>query len=422
MFNDRMINEVVRRVLLEAKADAIINEEDNPAYVHTKAKAKQKNSIGQLWRAIERKQEELQGMVFGELGNALTDITAEKAKSMGSEHVRVPNTICNAGNSKLPPSVLIINMSSSLMCPSFYLGICTITDGRCYAQQSENQHSNSVLPNRWQTDLMHTQMLQQYKSGNKNPMKKYFGLVEMYIQLGNAYATKLARAAIKKLEREEKRVLSKEERAEIDSSFDRYRISDIRLNETGDFHCQLAVDLWSKFADKIKRKYGINTHAYTARNLDFSDASKHMSINASHSGINMGDEPERRFRAVPEDFYNSLTEGTEVKDRQPILGYNGHVFFYKCPCGNDESMCDRCGVCFDRNRTGRPYTIFVKYHGMKKANGLKHLFTKREVEGVMDKLYKNGWVTDDEYRSWASDKNQRFLDNLSGKIGGMRSR
>lgn len=422
MFNDRMINEVVRRVLLEAKADAIINEEDNPAYVHTKAKAKQKNSIGQLWRAIERKQEELQGMVFGELGNALTDITAEKAKSMGSEHVRVPNTICNAGNSKLPPSVLIINMSSSLMCPSFYLGICTITDGRCYAQQSENQHSNSVLPNRWQTDLMHTQMLQQYKSGNKNPMKKYFGLVEMYIQLGNAYATRLAKAAIKKLEREEKRVLSKEERAEIDSSFDRYRISDIRLNETGDFHCQLAVDLWSKFADKIKRKYGINTHAYTARNLDFSDASKHMSINASHSGINMGDEPERRFRAVPEDFYNSLTEGTEVKDRQPILGYNGHVFFYKCPCGNDESMCDRCGVCFDRNRTGRPYTIFVKYHGMKKANGLKHLFTKREVEGVMDKLYKNGWVTDDEYRSWASEKNQRFLDNLSGKIGGMRGR
>jgi hypothetical protein len=361
-------------------------------------------------------------MVFGELGDALTDITAEKAKSMGDEHLRVPNTICNAGNSKLPPSVLIINMSSSLMCPSFYLGICTITDGRCYAQQSENQHSNSVLPNRWQTDLMHTQMLQQYKSGNKNPMKKYFGLVEMYIQLGNAYATKLARAAIKKLEREEKRVLSKEERAKIDSSFDRYRISDIRLNETGDFHCQLAVDLWSKFADKIKRKYGINTHAYTARNLDFSDASKHMSINASHSGINMGDEPERRFRAVPEDFYNSLTEGTEVKDRQPILGYNGHVFFYKCPCGNDESMCDRCGVCFDRNRTGRPYTIFVKYHGMKKANGLKNLFTKREVEGVMDKLYKNGWVTDDEYRSWASDKNQRFLDDLSGKIEGMRGR
>ena len=422
MFNDRMINEVVRRVLLEAKADAIISEEQNPAYSHTKANSAKKDSIGQLWRVIERKQEELQGMVFGNLGNALTDITAEKAKSMGNEHLRVPNTICNAGNSKLPPSVLIVNMSSSLMCPSFYLGICTITEGRCYAQQGENQHSNSVLPNRWQTDLMHTQMLQQYKSGNREPMKKYFSLVEMYIQLGNAYAAKLARNAVSDVENRERRKLSKDEKRVIRSVFNRYKISDVRLNETGDFHCQLAVDLWSKFADKIKRKYGINTHAYTARNLDFSDASKHMSINASHSGINMGDEPERRFRAVPEDFYNSLTEGTEVKDRQPILGYNGHVFFYKCPCGNDESMCDRCGVCFDRNRTGRPYTIFVKYHGMKKANGLKHLFTKSEVEGVMDKLYKNGWVTDDEYRSWASEKNQRFLDNLSGKIGGMRSR
>lgn len=422
MFNDRIINEVIGRVLLDAKADALINEEANPAYSHSKANSGQKNSIGELWRAIERRQDELQGMVFGELGNALTDITAEKAKSMGSEHLRVPNTVCTAGNSKLPPSVLIINMSSSLMCPSFYLGICTITDGRCYAQQSENQHSNSVLPNRWQTDLMHTQMLQQYKGGNKNPMRKYFGLVEMYIQLGNAYSAQLARKAVSDVENRERRKLSKDEKQVIRSVFNRYKISDIRLNETGDFHCQLAVDLWTKFAQKIKRKYGISTHAYTARNLDFSDASKHMSINASHSGINMGDEPERRFRAVPEDFYNSLTEGTEVKDRQPILGYNGHVFFYKCPCGNDESMCDRCGVCFDRNRTGRPYTIFVKYHGMKKANGLKNLFTKSEVEGVMDKLYKNGWVTDDEYRSWASDKNQRFLDDLSGKIEGMRNR
>ena len=117
MFNDRIINEVIGRVLLDAKADALINEEANPAYSHSKANSGQKNSIGELWRAIERMQGELQGMVFGELGNALTDITAEKAKSMGSEHLRVPNTVCTAGNSKLPQSVLIINMSSSLMCP-----------------------------------------------------------------------------------------------------------------------------------------------------------------------------------------------------------------------------------------------------------------------------------------------------------------
>jgi hypothetical protein len=107
---------------------------------------------------------------------------------MGDEYLSVPEVVCRAGNDKLPENVLIINMSSSLMCPSFYLGLCTIRKGACYAQRAENQYTKNVLPQRWKTDLMHTQMLQQYENGNKEPMKVYFRLIEKYIQLGNAYA------------------------------------------------------------------------------------------------------------------------------------------------------------------------------------------------------------------------------------------
>ena len=122
----------------------------------------------------------------------------------------------------------------------------------------------------------------------------------------------------------------------------------------------MAVDLWTNFAKKIKERYGINTHTYTARNLDFSKASEVMAVNASHDNINVGKSDERKFKAVSEEFYNSLEGGTEREGKQPKLGFNGNVYFYKCPCGENDSKCNRCGVCFERNLTGKPYTIFVK--------------------------------------------------------------
>ena len=45
------------------------------------------------------------------------------------------------------------------------------------------------------------------------------------------------------------------------------------------------------------------------------------------------------------------------------------------------------------------------------------MFTSGTLTAISSKLFKkNGWVTDDEYRSWASEKNQRFLDDLSENI------
>ena len=399
----------------------IISEAENFAYNRNNAN---EPNLKAIWSAIDRKQKILQDEVFGELSEKIYDITVEKAKSMGKEFMEVPKNICNAGNDKLPSSVLIINMSSSLMCPSYYLGICTITNGACYAQRAENQYSakdkSSVLSNRWKTDLMHTQMLQQYQHGNKKPMKDYFNLIETYIQLGNAYSENLYKKEYQKMQMRLGRELTPEEKNFLRIQQSENKITDIRLNETGDFQCQLAVNLWGKFADKIKKKYGINTHAYTARNLDFSNVSKSIAINPSHEGINLGDAKPRMFKAVGDKFYNSLEGGDKVENRQPVLGVVNGKYFYKCPCSRGETHCDMCGVCFDKNKTGKPYTIYVKYHGLVAANGFKNLFKKDEVEKVIEKLHENGWITEKEYQSYLSPKNQNFLDSISKKIDKQR--
>ena len=399
----------------------IISEAENFAYNRNNAN---EPNLKAIWSAIDRKQKILQDEVFGELSEKIYDITVEKAKSMGEEFMEVPKNICSAGNDKLPSSVLIINMSSSLMCPSYYLGICTITNGACYAQRAENQYSakdkSSVLTNRWKTDLMHTQMLQQYQHGNKKPMKDYFNLIETYIQLGNAYSENLYKKEYQKMQMRLGRELTPEEKNFLRIQQSENKITDIRLNETGDFQCQLAVNLWGKFADKIKKKYCINTHAYTARNLDFSNVSKSIAINPSHEGINLGDAKPRMFKAVGDKFYNSLEGGDKVENRQPVLGVVNGKYFYKCPCSRGETHCDMCGVCFDKNKTGKPYTIYVKYHGLVAANGFKNLFKKDEVEKVIEKLHENGWITEKEYQSYISPKNQNFLDSISKKIDKQR--
>ena len=148
-----------------------------------------------------------------------------------------------------------------------------------------------------------------------------------------------------------------------------------------------------------------------------------MAINPSHHGINMGENNTRMFKAVNNDFYDKLVGGTQVdENRQPILGeYNGKLF-YKCPCEKGVTTCDRCGVCFAPNQTGNDYTIYVRYHGMIAANGLKHLFKKNEVSKVIEKLYDNGWVTDDEYRIYKSQGNQKRLKDISDKIDTQRKK
>jgi len=399
-----------------------IEEDANPAY--DRKNATSNSNLADIWAAIDKQQKHLQDLVFGELSEKLHDITQEKLKLMGDEYLSIPEVVCRAGNDKLPENVLIINMSSSLMCPSFYLGLCTIRKGACYAQRAENQYTKNVLPQRWKTDLMHTQMLQQYENGNKEPMKVYFRLIEKYIQLGNAYAVNSYKKELKQLEHRKGTNLSKEEKRFLLWQHQcKYRISDVRLNETGDFHCQLAVKLWDEFAKKIKQKYGISTHAYTARNLDFSQASKNIAINPSHTGINLGEEIKPRyFNAVSDAVYDKLPDVKLGDNHQPILKFNKekNKYYYKCPCGKGESKCNMCGVCFTPNETGKEYTIFVRYHGVKNATGLKKLFKTSEIQNVMKSLEDHGWTTPGENKIYNSKSTKNAMAKLDANVDRLR--
>ena len=392
----------------------ILLEDENPYYNDQKINGENLNA---LWAAIKKKQEELYNETFSDLD----ELTKSKAKIYGEDRLDIPRVIAMAGNSKVPQNVLMINITSALACPSYYLGICTIKNGACYAQRGENQYPNSRNRN-LQNDLMNTELLRKYEKGNKKPMKDYFSLVEMYIQIGNAAAKNIYNKTIDSLKRRGKEITPQLEELVKDIA-NEPKITDIRLNEAGDFPCQLSVDLWSKFAKKVGKKYGINVHAYTARNLDFSRRPSNFSVLPSHKDINIGDEPNRMFRAVNDSLYDSLEGGDKVdKNYQPILGIHNNTFFYKCPCGEGEPHCDLCRVCFYRNKTNKPYTIFVRYHGLTAANGLKHLFKKEEIDKSIQLAIQNGWVTPQEAESYNSPTNQTRLDTTSNKIDNMRGK
>jgi len=389
-------------------------EDENPYYNDQKINGQ---NLTVLWNVIKKKQKEL----YQETFNDLDELTKSKAEIFGEEKLDIPRVIALAGNAKVPQNVLMINITSALACPSYYLGICTIKNGACYAQRGENQYPNSRNRN-LQNDLMNTELLRKYQKGNKKPMRDYFSLVEMYIQIGNAAAKNIYTQTIDSLRRRGKQITPQVEEIVRDISQEP-KITDIRLNEAGDFPCQLSVDLWSKFARKVGKKYGIKVHAYTARNLDFSNRPENFSVLPSHEGINIGKEPSRRFHAVNDKIYDSLQGGNQVDNNfQPILGEHNGKYFYKCPCGEGEPHCDLCRVCFNRNKTGKPYTIFVRYHGLTAANGLKHLFKKDEIDKTIQLAIQNGWISPSESDSYNSQANQHRLDTMSDKIDNMRAR
>jgi hypothetical protein len=403
-----IIKESVKNVV------SIMAEANNPAFDTDR----RNGSMKQIWDVIKRKQENLYDMVFGRLSDKLDDMTRQKMEMMGKEYLDIPDVICRAGNDKLPERVLIINMSSSLMCPSFYMGLCQIKNGACYAQRDENQYTTTVMPQRFKTDLMHTQMLRQYQNGNKKPMKEYFRIIELYIQLANKYATDIYKKNIEEAERISMEIngrsLSWREREAIKFASMSNKITDVRLNETGDFHCQLAVDLWANFAKKIKKKYGINTHAYTARNLDFSKASQHINMNYSHGGNYESEhQAPRFFQVISDSVYDKLTPVKLNTKCQPILGpsFNGQKY-YKCPCSDKSTKCNLCGVCFNKNETGESYVIVVKLHGLKNASGLKGAYTIKEMKPILDKYEEYGWMNDSE-KGHSDVKSLRdFSDNV----------
>jgi len=144
------------------------------------------------------------------------------------------------GNTKLPKTTAIFNLSSATDCPSRKLGLCKLC-GKCYALKAERQYKQ---------------------------VKPYRDRQEKYWKYSNASAFAVTfRNAIVKM---------------------RKKPTHIRFNEAGDFHSQECVDKMEDIARMLKHD-GTTCYVYTARqDLDFSKC-KALTINGSG------------FRPTPED-------------------------------------------------------------------------------------------------------------------------
>lgn len=395
-----MKNIIISEEQFERVLKGRLNEDDNPLYnLYGK-------NIPDYLKVLFKQIETEQNNLYKQLTQDIDDLTKEKANafntpSVSSNLFNGPVKIAKAGNNKVPENVLIVNITSALGCPSFYLGQCLIKDFNCYAMRDENQFP-SARNRSFQTDLMNTELLRRYQKNDKSAMKKYFSIIEMYLNIGNAKAKKEFREIIDNFITSEQRYPTQLEYKVMKMAADRFRIKHIRINEAGDFPCQLSANLWMKFAKKVGRKYGINVHAYTARNFDFSKKPENMSIIPSNKTVNIGKEPYRTF-IVNDALYHKLKGGNRVnpKTKQPEpLGKhydeNGTLkYYYKCPCATKTSKCDKCQVCFYPNKTGKPYMIYVLNHA-KHAQGLKNIPPADKMNTVINSTDNLGWITNKE--------------------------
>ena len=176
----------------------LLKEETNPYY--DRKSSRSQTNLKKIWELIDQKQEDLQQTLFG-INKDIDDLTKAKAKLYGLKRndLQIPIKLVNVGNKKLPKNVLYINLTSALACPSYYLGTCLISQGNCYAQRDENQYDNTRIKNT-EYDIMTTELLRRYEKGDKEPMKKFFRLIELYLQIGNAAAKNVFKRNLKVLE------------------------------------------------------------------------------------------------------------------------------------------------------------------------------------------------------------------------------
>ena len=211
------------------------------------------------------------------------------------------------GNKKLPPSIMIVNITSSFGCPS--QENCAFRD-ICYAKKLVSKYGRNA-----ELRDMRNQFTFPYLT-----TREILKLLELYIE------------------------------------FAPIRIHDIRISEAGDFQTQEQIDFCDKIAGHLKAKYGINTTVYTnAVNLDFSNV-KNMIINASNMAVKGAD---RYFLARPKSFMANIPATNKVSVRK--VG-NKEEPFFRC-CGD----CHICHFCYntreENGETGEVLTrVYEKIH------------------------------------------------------------
>ena len=142
------------------------------------------------------------------------------AKIVYTKHSSNLCSLMRSGNTKIPRSTGIFNMSSATDCPSKKLGLCKACEQRakCYAIKSENTSRPDVLPFRRKQEIY-------WKSVKAKEFVSEFVLLN----------------ALKEAP-----------------------YQNIRFSEAGDFHGQECVDKMEEIA-KMLRRFGVRVYGYTSK-------------------------------------------------------------------------------------------------------------------------------------------------------------
>lgn len=195
--------------------------------------------------------------------------------------IEVKGKVFGYGNQKLPPTTMIINLTSAFNCPATN---CPLHGKKCYAGKDEKLYTNTNLRN-----------LRNEVTLDKLTIKELLKLLDMYIMSAPL------------------------------------RIRDIRLSESGDFKSQEVVDFCEKLAQHMEAKYGIRTTCYTHQRFDFSNC-KSMVVNSSMPK-NIIKGADRNYLVVMKnrrEAFDKLPEGLHIDEQKGIATFKCHCDCYKC--------------------------------------------------------------------------------------------
>jgi hypothetical protein len=324
------------------------------------------------------------------------------------------------GNQKVV-NTMIINFTSAFRCPAW--NECLVKHA-CYARAGEGKNFENIKSSNDKKNLMwlaadkDEQLLSYIYSYIKSYIFAWGKIQKELINIDQKYAND---EEIKNLIDREFSSLNENEINVIKAN---KRVSDIRLNENGDFINQTLLESFDEMAKDFKI-CGVNTSAYSCRNLNF-DKIKNIVINASR-GEMKGSAIARYFYALPKKMYDAFPDtynGMNIKDTfnaiertpKPLYKIDFNTkqetptnnLYYKCPCGradfsiegkedNPKINCYQCHLCYEApddeikrilGNNGKLF-VFVKAHGAN-ANVLDD---KRERQVIMTVGAPKGYQT-----------------------------
>lgn len=191
------------------------------------------------------------------------------------------------GNLKLPPSTMIINLTSAFDCPAadhcpFHVEKKGEGEGGCYAGDIENQYKDTELRN-----------LRNEYTLERLTIRELLTLLDKYI-MGAPQ-----------------------------------RIKRIRLSESGDFKSQEVVDFCDKLAGHLKAKYGISTTCYTRQAFDFTNC-KNLIVNSSLTGNYIKGATRNYLVKHSKVAFDRVPDGLQIDKEHGKATFKCHCDCYKC--------------------------------------------------------------------------------------------